>query len=240
MELGNTSGGNALERAAADDRVTFPDHWNRPGATPTRHLRGGMSPGNQPTQNIMSRMMTGLQTVGRRADKNYDGYMVETAPGSSTYLSKNAKFNPRAKQLFAAVNYGNRAHGSNTYYGGDHFVLNPARKVDAIYFAGDTFGIESAYEQVTYQTLGAIFLRCVEGGKYALKGDLISSCLDGMILSDTSFPDFLIEAHLFKEIRFAGDIAEMHVRPTSHTDNVRKFAQKWGIKLFWTPPCREG
>jgi len=240
MELGNGTGGNALERAAADDRVTFPDHWNRPAAHATRHHRGGVSLGNQPTQNIMSRMMTGLQTVGRRADKNYDDYMVETAPGSNTYLSKNAKFNPATKQLFAALNYGGRAHGSSTYYGGDFFVLNPKLKVDAIYFAGDTFGTESAYEQVTYQTLAAIFLRCAERGKHILKSELISSCLDGALLRDTSHPESLLEAHLFAELRFAGNFTEMHVRPTPYADNVRKFAQKWGIKLFWTSPCVDG
>jgi hypothetical protein len=240
MELSNTNGGNALERAAADDRVTFPDHWNRPGAHLTRHRRGGVLLGNQPTQNIMSRMMTGLQTVGRRSDKNYDGYMSETATGSNSYLSKNAKFNPATKQIFGALNYGGRPHGSSTYYGGDYFVLSPKLKVDAIYFAGDTFGTESAYEQVTYQTLAAIYLRCDERGKHILKSELISTCLDGMHLRDTTLPECLIEAHLFTELRFAGNFIEMHVRPTPYADNVRKFAKKWGIKIFWTSPCVDG
>jgi hypothetical protein len=163
------------------------------------------------------------------------------------YTSKNPKFNPKSKQVFAALNYGRRPHGSSTQYGWSYFVLNPDLKVDAVYFPGDTFYIPGAGDQATYQALGKLYLNAVKG---ELRKLLMDSCLEGMQLKDTHEAADLVEAHIFQEVRFATCMEELRlaiepppkqpkpddpppVDPSIIIANAEKFCTKWGIKFTY-------
>ena len=218
----------AKVRARADDRITFPKHWGKPSGPAER----GLAPGIQPFQSITSRMLTGAKIPKYAATPTNDTYLTDAvkADGSAAYKSKNPKFNARAKQIFSALNYGRRPHGSSTQYGDSYFVLNPSLKVDAIYFAGDTFFIPGADSQVSYKTLGALYLKA----KGDLRRLLVNSCLSNIRLEDTANAAELVEAHIFSQLRFATGVSELHLEATDNkkiVKNAEKFCRKWGIRL---------
>lgn len=222
--------GNALNpattRDAADTKVTF-------GA------------------NIKTPQMQGaarfMQTGGLKDVSN-------GAAGGPVYTANNAHFNPRARQLFAGLNYGRRPHGSSTQYGLSHFVLQDGFKTNAIYYAGDTFYVTDANARVTYGMLFALVLHASDN----LTKAILDSCYRQTSLKDTSNGDELVEAHIFDEIQFAKDIKEMRVSnndiinetgslmlsgkvsmedlPKLREDikkNARDFASRNNIKLVW-------
>ena len=106
---------------------------------------------------------------------------VDVDPGKPEVEASNPYFNPRSKQVFAALNYGRRPHGATVTYGHSYMVLNPKFKINAIYFAGDTFcntsagsGVNvSADDQVSYDLLGAIYAKATPH----LRQDIYKSCL---------------------------------------------------------------
>jgi len=211
-------------RSAADDRVTFPTQWAGAQAPAQRGLR----PGVQSPQKIMGRMMAGKTLVRYGGDTT--GYLNPVPNGEAQgYESPNIRFDPKTKQVFAALNYGRRPHGSSIQYGNSYLVLKSSLKVDAVYFPGDTFYLSGADKQVSYQTLAAIFLKA----KPQMRKVIIDSCFDGVRLPDTSSPTYLMEAHIFQPVKFATDIAELRLEPSAPgiMNNAKKFCNKWGIKL---------
>jgi hypothetical protein len=177
------------------------------------------------------------------------------------FFSTNMQFNPRTKQIFAAVNYGRRPHGSSTKYGYSFFILNNSFKTNALYFAGDTFGcltqgpggsfIESpdsnvsARSQLSYDTIAAAILYAPQ----FVRKQIIDSCLFGKTLSDTSHADDLLEAHLFEPVKMAGGVvaawvsgkdlsaAERQKDPTLWPrikKNAEAFGRRTGVRVhFW-------
>jgi hypothetical protein len=193
------------ERARVDDLVTFPQNWQGTGGNPTQR---GLDPRFKPsTQRILGRMQTGP--------------LNEVSPGK--FKSPNALFNPKTKQAFAALNYGQRRHGSSIFYGKSYFVLKPELKVNAIYFPADTFVLEGANMQVSYHHLASILLKTKQMNMVMFR-QIISSCLDGQRLEDTSDGADLIEAHIFEKIQFASHISKLYL--SLDPGDVKK--EKWG------------
>ena len=170
---------------------------------------------------------------------------------ASGFSSTNSSFMPKAKQVFAALNYGMRAHGSSTSYGFSYLVLNPALKKDALYYPGDTFytALKGTAVQAAYATMGAM-LEHVLPRRGTLGGDIWESCHDLRPLADTSSGDLLVEAHIFKKLKLAEDVHSLvlsrlsknSARPLSNQewDVVVKNATKWcernAIRLTYASP----
>jgi hypothetical protein len=165
--------------------------------------------------------------------------------------ASNPYFNPKSKQVFAALNYGRRPHGSTVTYGKSYMVLNSKFKTNAIYFAGDTFTVNhgasvAADDQISYDLLGAIYAKAHP----SMKTDLYRSCI-----LDTSLPDslpayeitLLLEAHLFDAVTFSGNLEKIYLsgsdtyqgKPLTGSEwqtiqtNARTFATKHGAKLIF-------
>lgn len=215
----------AEDRVAADDRVTFPTQWAGAQAPAQRGLR----PGVQSPQNIMGRMMAGRNLVPLRGSTKGNLNPVPHLGETSGYESPNIRFDPKTKQVFAALNYGRRPHGSSTQYGKSFMILKDHLKVDAVYFAEDTFYVSGADKQISYQTLGAVFLKASP----VIREEIVKSCFDGVRLPDTSKSMYLMEAHVFQPVKFATDVAELRLEPSAPgiMRNAKLFCDKWGIKL---------
>lgn len=165
------------------------------------------------------------------------------------YLAKNPFFNPKSKQVFAALNYGYRPHGSTTQYGWSYLVLNPKFKTNALYFAGDTFlcgqlGTKiSGNHQVSYRFLGGIFGKA----HMNMRNPLFNSCILGQKLRDTNDGYELLEAHLFEPLTFAGNLQAIFISAKEGgramtasvlqtvQSNARAFANRHGAKLYFIP-----
>ena len=164
----------------------------------------------------------------------------------ASYETTNPHFNPRSKQVFAALNYGRRPHGACTKYGLSYFVLKPHFKINALYFAGDTFSQEShsvsADDQVSFALLGAIYAKA----DMELRRDLEQSCLRDGTLGDSEEPHLLLEAHLFEPLFFSGNIETVYVCRDDQTSggdtmdpmewhnvitNARAFGEEHGAKV---------
>jgi hypothetical protein len=221
----------ALDRVMADTHATFPAQWHGPERSSPYNR--GLNPrfvGKE--QRIMGRMHTG-EMVG--AGSNQQGH--------SQYKGSNKLFNPKTKQVFAALNYGSRPHGSSTTYGMSYFQLKQDFKVNAIYFAGDTFLMQGASAQVSYQMLGAIYSKATP----TLRNQIWNTWLYNMRLGDLNAADpmdLLLEAHIFDEVRFS-DIFTMVLCPrygdgTEYDGdtqirvkaNAQDFCARWGIQHF--------
>jgi len=218
-------------RVAADDRVTFPTQWA--GAQPAlaRGQQGAttLSPRGPAPQQIMGRMMAGKALV----PAGQMGGVLNPVPvlgAFSGYESGNVRFDPKTKQVFAAVNYGRRPHGACTKYGESYFILSDSFKTDAIYFPEDTFYASGADLQISYQTMGALFLKA----KPTMRALLVQSCFDDIRLGDTGDGAHLMEAHVFQPVRFSSGLAAMileETAPPAVVQNAKTFCRKWGIKL---------
>jgi hypothetical protein len=207
------SASDAKHRVVADDRVTFPT--TAPSNQPTQPFRG-LRPGRQSQQRVESRMRFG-------------DYEEVTRPGKTGIVSKNPHFDPKTKQVFAALNYGRRPHGCSTYYGSSHLVLSPKFKINALYFAGDTFFL-TAQEQFAYHILGAV----LHYGKEEMVRDVIQSCYFDNALCDTDKTHLLLEGHIFGTLPFKNNIEKVVLEENTSfvvQRNARKFASRWGAKL---------
>ncbi len=228
MRLKNDPLNPAKVRADTDDRVTFRKDVMAPG--------GAFAPAYGGMGRVMSPGALSTPTV-------------DAQPGE--FEASNPFFNPKSKQVFAALNYGRRPHGSATTYGRSIMVLNRRFKTNAIYFAGDTFGINaglkvSADDQISYDLLGAIYGKASD----MMKRDLYKSCiLDGTLADAPTSTDvlLLLEAHLFEPLTFAGNLEAIFIsgkdqlagQPVTGNDwqtiqtNARAFATKHGAKVIF-------
>lgn len=166
----------------------------------------------------------------------------------------NAQFNSKARQVFAALNYGRRPSGATTAYGPHHFVLKERFKANAIYYMGDTFtpGMDHN-SRITYGFLPALLLYASKDGLQ----DLMDSVYRRMTLRDMELADRMVEAHIYDRIIFSEAVEEMVInRPRFETDikmemflkgrtdttveqavnNAKIFANVNGIKLRWREP----
>jgi hypothetical protein len=224
----------AAIRAAADDKVTF---------------RKDMMSGNQ--------FKPGFGGLGRvMSPGTLAAPTVDAKPGELE--ASNPYFNPKSKQIFAALNYGRRPHGATVTYGHSYMVIHPKFKTNAIYFSGDTFGVTvgfkvAADDQVSYDLLGAVYA----SAHPHMQTDLYKSCmLDGR-LNDARSSDeilLLLEAHLFEPLTFKGNLEKIVISNRdiparaagaaaspmtgaewqNIVDNGRAFARKHGCKLEFT------
>jgi hypothetical protein len=175
-------------------------------------------------------------------------------PGQE-FVASNLQFDPHTKQVFAALNYGRRFHGSSTQYGHSYLVLDNKFKTNALYLAGDTFlanqgFLNTAKHQVSYQLLAGLLCKTLNNQK--LREDLIKSCLHDTTLPDTQDEHLLVEAHLFEKVVFRGNITDLCIsfkdRPkdaggneqdwtgdlvTRVRSNAKKFATKHSARLTW-------
>ena len=253
MRIGNSDPKNpAGLRAAADDKATFPKsmvdsnfaftglnsvatNYSIKGAASAAPVRG-LKANARGVNDAVLRMATG-----------------SLASAGADLTATNVQFDPKTRQIFAALNYGRRPHGSCTDYGHSYLVLADKFKRDALYFAGDTFGViegksVSADDQLSYDLLGAAFLKA----NPLLRTALLASCLRDGQLMDTGEKDLLFEAHLFDKLTFSGGCSTLFVSgkdPKVLADkkkealtgpeyqtlqaNARQFAQKHGLKLIF-------
>jgi len=148
--------------------------------------------------------------------------------------ASNPYFNPRSKQVFAALNYGRRPHGSTVTYGHSYLVLNPKFKTNAIYFAGDTFGNTapdcgmnvSANDQISYDLLGAIYAKA----SHHLRQNIYKSCILNATLPDAIPSEelqLLLEAHLFEPLYFSGNIQKVVISETPEVGQPQPTPQEW-------------
>jgi hypothetical protein len=232
MRLNNSDLKNpATMRVDADNKATFPN---------------GMMDGGG-----FARTFGGIGRVmapGRLVEPT-----VDVQQGKAELEASNPYFNPLSKQVFAALNYGRRPHGSTTTYGRSYLVLNKKFKTNAIYFSGDTFFNKiadmrcSADDQVSFDLLGAAYAKACP----ALRQDIYKSCMLLSPLSDampSAEYQLLLEAHLFEPLSFSGNIKVIYLSASDMVDgqkptvpewlniltNARSFAMKHGAKLVPT------
>ena len=144
------------------------------------------------------------------------------------FVATNPFFNPKSKQVFAALNYGRRPHGSLIYYGHSYIALNPKFKINAIYFGGDTFGVDynlkvGADDQVSYRLLGAVYAKAND----MLRRDILKSCILDGNLNDSSDSLVLLEGHLFEPLTFAGNLEAVFISAKDKIQNVRLTGDQW-------------
>lgn len=244
----------ARMRAAADDKLTFPSNWVQVD-TKLGDITAGrgadrydmkVQPGARPARGLAP----GARGMGDVAAKMTTGKLTQTAFGKGAgahYTPQNPHFDPKTKQVFAALNYGRRPHGSSTFYGHSYLVLDHKFKTNAMYYIGDTFGVFlensrlSGNDQVGYDLLGTLVAKTSGLRRKAL----IDSCYRNMRLPDTDDMGMLLEAHLFEPLLFTGNVREVHVSATTADGpltgaewqtiqtNARKWARKHGARLFF-------
>ena len=190
MRLKNDPINDAKMRVLADDTVTFPPHMRQ-----DQNKYKAIDP--KSPYGAIGRVMT--------------PGVVTNLNGTDEWVGDNPFFNPKSKQVFAALNYGRRPHGACTAYGNSRLVLNPKLMVNLIYFAGDTFYYRamnvSAEHQISYRLLAAIYAKTAG----AFREDLYKSCILNQSLPDTGDGHLLMEAHLFEPLRFAGNLSAMYI-----------------------------
>jgi len=197
---------NAVTRALADDLVTLPYEWaSAHPFTQRRRLYDALS---------VTGVGPNIPTAILGQPDSAANFAPKLKVAGAGYATKNKDFKPKAKQVFAALNYGQRPHGSNVFYGHSHLVLNPQLKLNAIYYPQDTFNVaaqgQGTKTQAAYHTLGDL----MEYAKNDLMDALGKSCIEGLPLSDTIQPGLLVEAHLFTTIKVNRDVQEMVLSKT--------------------------
>lgn len=245
MALKSDSFNPAQSRAMADDLVTIPDEWaNAHPFSQRKRIHRAMNASGVSLKKV-NESRTGIGSAGSAHARKLKG---DEANGFST---TNSSFMPTAKQVFAALNYGMRPHGSTTFYGFSYLVLNPALQVNALYYPGDTFftALRGTAMQATFNTIGAM-LEHVMPRRGSLGGKIWESCHDLRSLEDTNEGDLLVEAHIFKKLKLAEDVQTLVLSrlPRSNKpamsnqewDTVVKNATKWcaryGIRLTFASP----
>ena len=146
----------------------------------------------------------------------HTGRMELLDAADQSYLAQNPRFNPRTKQIFAALNYGRRPHGSSITYGHSHMVLQSGLKQRAFYYPTDTFDVYTAKLGASVQTpfarLGTIYgksaiNRYKAGARF--REAVLAACYDGKAMQDVGWAEHLLEAHLFGEVRFREHVSHM-------------------------------
>ncbi len=172
------------------------------------------------------------------------------------YVANNPLFNPKAKPIFAGLNYGRRPHGSTTTFGFSHLILRDEFKINALYYMGDTFYVHAHARPVTYNRLAAVLLvpfkmHLMSAAEPDVAGDMLKATLMNTQLSDSFNKYALCEAHLYDQIILRQDIKEMRVSkaevdglhkradggalspPDEVRANAEEFAKRNTIKLTW-------
>ena len=220
----------AARRAGTDDNVTFPKEWNS-AVNPTHR---GLLPGRQPVQRIQRQMEFGQQKSIVSEDLWSDKFATPIG-----VESMNPYFNPKTKQVFAALNYGRRPNGSTVKYGKAFLILHPRFKLNALYFPIDTFYLNNlnpelgANAQVSYGCLGAI----LGMENLVINKAIIESCFNDHMLPNGDGANDLLEGHIFEELTFTNNLTAVCL-PVNYKDtplgvNAKKFAVKHGAKLHW-------
>lgn len=179
-------------RLFADEKVTIPDSWK--------------------TASILHPQRRRLAKAMSTGDKRFDAMtQVDVGGGKVGYEIDNRHFNPNAKQVFAAVNYGFRPHGASINYGFSHMKLSDTLKARAIYFPGDTFGIAAAANatarQCTFQTIGALIGYAAPD----LADAIWAACYNRRSLPDTAEASLLMEAHIFQDVKIAQHVEALYL-----------------------------
>ncbi len=155
-------------------------------------------------------------------------------------------------QVFSALNYGRREHGSSTRYGKSFFELSNDYKADAIYFAMDTFtpvsnGIgpiaksqRSHLYQINAGSFGGAILLAIRSQcnpphdhrkKHSIElvNALFEAARQGKSLPDTDDNHLLIEAHVFRRVKMDStcikrvSISGSEIANDATKDNARSF-----------------
>lgn len=212
MLLKSTKGNPADTRAASDDVVTIPDSWANAHAFSQRKR--------------IYQAMVATGTTMQEKKRGKTGNLWQPSPNDGTRpvegTTLNKRFMPKAKQVFAALNYGRRPHGATTAYGHSYIVLRRELKRDAIYFPADSFDLADNYgtsAQETFYTIVALLAYGYNGKEVNAKrlepdqmcGAIWESCWMGRRLGDCSKSTLLLEAHLFRKIKVAQDIEALHL-----------------------------
>lgn len=229
MVLRDTPQNQANTRAGVDNNVTFPKTWARAGnAAPATRGRSLGPQGPDPSR-IRTQMDTGTLKDVRKAPTDL-----------AAWEAQNRSFNPNTKQIFLALNYGRRPHGSSTNYGFSYFVAKSDLKPRCLYYSRDTFHSGTLLNvqnyalplineevdadlQVPFATLGAILGsdRDVEKAK-RIRADIFASCYRGQRLPDITVSgahaEYLLEAHHFGSLDFSKDVAYMVISPKELSD----------------------
>jgi hypothetical protein len=242
----------ARVRSGVDDKVTFPEAWGMKTAFlgPEEGFRYAIAPPQLPRGQRLSPGFTRNQLMGKMAIGPLQGAVVQRGDEVvEGYLTQNQQFDPKTKQIFAALNYGRRPHGATTRYGYSHLVLHDKFKIDALYYAGDTFNSllpgwkNTAEHQLSYSLLGFIY----EKAKNDMRVDLVRSCLDDATLLSTGKEELLLEGHLFESLEFRGNLKTVYISardlPANDPNraalyrtiqaNARTFAQKHGAQIVF-------
>lgn len=203
----------AAVRAVADDLVTLPDEW------------ANAHPFSQRKRLYNAMHLTGATTTS--AGANMAGLKQTHHPklvgdGQNGFATTNAHFKAKAREVFAALNYGRRPHGANTTYGFSHLILNPKLKKRALYYPSDTFFLASqgVSSQCSYDTLGSV----LKGAHPHMVEALWKSCHGRDALPDTAKGALMIEAHIFQTLKIAEDV-ETLVLSRQRNDSKPKFAE---------------
>jgi hypothetical protein len=185
----------AAVRAVADDLVTLPDEW------------ANAHPFSQRKRLYKAMNVTGATTKG--AGSHMAGLKQAHHPqlegdGTKGFDTRNKHFKPKAREVFAALNYGRRLHGSSTAYGFSYLILNPELKKRALYYPSDTFYLASkgVSTQCSYDTLASVLM----GAHPHMLADIWKSCHGRQSVPDTHTGDKLLEAHIFRRLKIAEDV----------------------------------
>jgi hypothetical protein len=158
---------------------------------------------------------------------------IDWKAGPKYFHIKNGQFNPKARQVFAALNYGRCPGGSTTKYGKSVLILNPGLKRNAIYYMGDTFDLDSS-DRLTYGTLAGAFLTKQD----PVFLDLLMACHFLHRLPNNDDPKRLLEAHIFGPVSFAHDVVRIRFAKeeadanSEVKKNARAFIRKFNIDAF--------
>jgi hypothetical protein len=215
----------ANTRARVDDKVTLPASWQTQAAPAVRGLR----PGVQRGQRLVNQMQFGKQGA------------VAGFEAKDKVESKNPYFNPKTKQVFAALNYGQRKHGSSMIYGDCQLILHDRFKANAFYYGRDTFTLEAWGKDTGAQCAYGMLAAVIADAHTDMQGDIIKSCYFGTVLGDNSegstAESYLLEAHLFEPLTFSGNIKAIKLASkymgSRLITNAHKFATKHGAKLMY-------
>jgi hypothetical protein len=248
MVLRDTPQNQADTRALVDNNVTFPKSWQ---AQAPAAVRGrSLGPDLQHPSRIQKQMDTGALNDVRSNPTDL-----------AAWTAGNKQFNPDTKQIFLALNYGRRPHGSSTNYGWSYFVAKGDLRARCLYYSRDTFhtgtlpnmanpgvplinqNVDAGNLQVPFNNLGAII---GHDGRHIRK-DIFASCYEGKVLEDITVSgahaDYLLEAHHFGELTFSAHVDHMVISPKGVSDrslwpqivaNATQFTKRNGIRLFQT------
>ena len=238
-------------RAAADDQATLPESWRQaPMGSGKRRIYDAM---NASGSVMPSDFLTGVKTtrewepmLGDRSDKS-TLKLVDRSNGKNTFESVNKNFNPYAKQVFAALNFGRRPNGSSTQYGRSYLVLNPELKKKCLYFPRDTFylnfiqdpkikerlastGRGKADMQSSYDWLGHILL----WANPYMRSLFFESCYLGKPLPNTPNANELLEAHIFGDVRMDRDVAYLVLAQEERANSPEEWAEIQNHAYGWS------